>query len=348
MPNLIEQYNTWADDTEKRLFPRYANSEGVFNDALLIPYMHLTHIGGSTVSALMGVNKWKSASDVYDEMTGAKDTSKQEHSFILERGHACEKFIWQQASQLLHEDIHEGNIMVSDDRPWSMCQFDALTADGTPVECKCVSFNYEGEDGKEWGNGSLINDNGEIVQEDDLIPVSYFIQCQKQLDFSQKDVMYLAAWLTFETKIRIFVIHRDEEMIKKIREVEDDFIENNILAGKRPEDIVSEEKSTSFTEGKSEVATQYTIDLVHQYNERNAQLKELQATVDELKKQVEAQLHDDVSALVTAEGKSVVKRSTYTTKRFDSKRFMNELPETYSKYVTESSPIVRLTISKKI
>lgn len=343
--NLYKVWKDWAKNQKETLGKKFLNPRGEVAFNLEIPYLHLTHLGGSSVGALMQVSKWETLADVYDKMTGAIDTSVPVHNFAFDRGHFCETFIYQQAGLLLHDTILSGDIYFDKDRPWSMAQVDALTSDNTPVECKCVSFNNITEDGKEWGAGCVINNNGEIIKEDDLVPVSYYLQCQKQMALTDKKKMFLAAWLTFETRIRIYVIHRDDDVVQAIKDAEDRFLFGNVISKIRPDVVVRGENIKDIDADKTVIADDNLLNLLDRYQEVNRDLKDLKIEADALKKRIEDGM-GNAQFLRNKDGKKLATRTPVTTMRFNSTKFKDEHADLYGQYLTETKS-TRFTISAK-
>lgn len=341
-------YRAWADEQEKKFGHKFLNAYGELdNPDLEIPYLHMTHIGGSVAPALMGVSKWENAAQVYDKMTGVIDTSIPVHNFVFDRGHWAEGFIRAQVENLLHMPVLTGDTFYDEERVWSLAQIDSFVDmrlghdKDIPCEIKCVSVNASTDDGKEWGRGCVINDNGEIIQEDDLVPVAYYIQCQKQMYVYGCDKMYLAAWLTFENRIRLFVIHRDDEIIEKIKQVEDDFLFNNVIAGVRPAEaqVVSE-----VIKDKTMQTNDRLNELLERYHALEQEVSPKKKELDALKEQI-SELMADAAVLLDADGNKLVTKTNVTTSRFNSTKLKNDDAELYAKYLTTTNSI-RLTIKK--
>lgn len=341
-----ELYNVWAERQKAQFRDKFSDETGYIKDELVIPFLHLTHIGGSTTPAIMGVSKWETAAQVYDKMTGAIDTSIPVHNFVFDRGHACEHFVAEQAAKVLHLRLDTGYTLYDQLRPWSMAQIDSFLwvgNDTVPCEIKCVSFNNATSDGKEWGNGCIINDNGTIVQEDDLIPVAYYIQCQKQLMVTNGQYMYLAAWLTFENHVRIYVINRDEEMIEAIKKAEDDFLFNYVIAGKRPAEVEIKDEP-EIIKGKTMDVTERLQELLDDYHALEEEVNPKKKQLDGIKEHI-SELMGNAAILVDAEGKKLVTKTTVSTSRFNSTKLKNDDAELYAKYLTTTNS-TRLTIKK--
>lgn len=340
----LKLYYDWAREQKRKLTGAFSDDNGELKQELIIPYLHLTHIGGSTVPAIMGVSKWETAAQVYDKMTGAIDTSVVPDNFVFERGHACEPFIREQAGKLLKLEPEVGNVLYDPDRPYSMTQIDSYMGAGhIPCEIKCVSFNNATSDGKEWGNGCVINDNGEIIKEDDLVPVAYYIQCQKQMYMTKWKYMFLAAWLTFENRIRIYVINRDDDVIKQIIDAEDNFLFNNVIAGVRPAEVEIKE-DVDVVKGKAMTTTARLDELLAKYHELEQEVSPKKKELDVIKDQI-SELMADANVLVDENGNKLVTKSTVASSRFNTTKFKNDNAELYAQYLTTSNS-VRLTIKK--
>lgn len=345
--DLIEAkkiWKKWSQEQSEKFMSRFCEN-GYVRLGKKIPWMHMTRIGGTACSAILGVNKWKTATQLYDEMTGVIDTSVDVDNFVFARGQACEGFVAQQAGKLLGKDVVFGDMFFDPERPWSMAQVDAqVKEDGTPVECKCVSFNNVTEDGKEWGKGCVFGDAGVIVKEDDLIPVAYFMQCQKQLALTEKPFMYLAAWLTFENRVRLYVIHRNDEMIKQIKDAEDDFLFNHVIAGVRPP-VVEAQPPVEVEAGKAIEETDELRALVKDYREVRSEIDERKSTLEDLRQKIE-RLMGDASLVKDASGRKVVSRTSYTTTRFNSTSFKKDHADLYGQYLSESKSM-RFTVTNE-
>lgn len=311
-----------------------------------ISVLHKTHLGGSETAALMNLSKWHTACDIYDRM----QTNEVEDvdNFVFARGHACEQFVAEQAGKILKMHVSDGSIFFDKpSRPWSISQVDRFIGDAMiPLEIKVATVNTTTDDGKAWGRGCQINDFGQIMKEDDLIPVDYFLQCQKQMYFTDKQWMYLAAWLTFENKIRIFLIHRDEEIIKRIVEVEDDFMFNHVIPKVRPQEVVPVASTQAFD--KTEV---YTADakfeaLCKEYNSLSSEIKDLKERTEQIKKKLSDQM-DHCGIAVNADGKKLLTITEVKTQTFDKKKFANEHAELYGLYLKEGFGGFRFTFAKE-
>lgn len=338
-----ENWKAWSKEQELNYLDKIKVGD-------VIGRLHLTHIGGSETPAIMGLSRWQSPYGIYLKKTGNIEQSKD--NFVFDRGHACEWFVAEQACKLLKGGLFKGDVLSDKNRPWSISQIDAYVAyDGMirPLECKVTSNNAEGEDGRDFGRGCAFNDNGEILTEDDLIPVEYFVQCQKQMMFAnKKDYMFLAVWLTFENRVRVFKIKYDEEFCKKIVEAEDDFLFNHVMC-KDATGLVQKtytKPETELVKGKVFNADLDFENRCREYNAITKQISALKDEQDEIKKELLEKMKDCTVALNTDQQR-LLSLTQVKTQRFDSKKFANEHADLYGSYVKESSSI-RFNFSKKL
>ena len=63
----VQTYLDWKRKVEEQCLNNYLDpTTGKVDKLLEVNWAHRISIGGSSVSAIMGVNKWTSAEDVYD------------------------------------------------------------------------------------------------------------------------------------------------------------------------------------------------------------------------------------------------------------------------------------------
>jgi len=336
--NKLKTYNKWAEEQRNKALEFYKDPfTGEVEDENMISFLHKTHIGGSTNSAILGVNRYRNIAECYEDMINFNEPLDK---FILKRGHYLEPFVSDCFSDItklkhvnggeLYDDIH--------DRPWSMAQVDFFLKDGTPLEIKTATFNknFDG-DSKDFGKGCEFNDKGDLISEDDLIPIEYFIQCQKQMYMTNKPFMWLCVYIMTEVKVRIFKIKRDDKVIQKIIESEDDFLFNHVIP-----QIPYEKEQVKMLEHVEEgnVDAVYTDD---EFNDLLSQYKEKTVLINDLKKE-QSELGDKIKSMIgehkeviDTQGNVLAKLTVSTTNRFDTTAFKNAQPNLYKEYLTESS-----------
>lgn len=326
-------YSEWLSKVRKEDLKKYLDPFTETQDPKLeVNWYHRIAIGGSSVSALLGVSKWLTAQDVYDVMTGAVDNSTLDDNFVFMRGHALEQLVADGFTAMTRIRTTKG-ITIFDEkhnRLWSEAQIDRMTEDGTPVEIKTSLANPLQKDGRRaFGRGCDFTKDGKLLTEDDTIPVDYYIQCQKQMYATDKKVMWLCVWLTFETNVRVFRIKRDDEMIKKIIKAEDDFMFNHVIPCKPL--IAETEKALDDAEENAVYANAEVLDKIKKLKEIKESLENLKKEEDNITTELKQRM-GDARSLVTLTGELLATKTVTRPKNFNKTKFKNEHPKMYLKY----------------
>lgn len=325
-------YSKWHANQISKAARRYPNAR---HDETNIPFMHMLAIGGSTDAALLGVSKWATARDVYDAMVDGAD--ENEGNFMFALGHYMEPFVADEFQKATGMEVMAGMTgFDSNDRPWSMAQFDRLAIENgktVPLEIKTSAVNPVTADGSRyWGDGCIF-EGGELKKPCDLIPPQYFIQVQKQILVANTDHAWLAAWLRYEDKLRIYRIQRDEEIIGKIIEAEDDFMFNHVIPLVPPEDdepkVIVTEKSDEDVFLNAELESLYK-----KYKDVAERSNALGKEKAELAEKIRTSMGSHKNA-VGNDGTRLFHLTFTTAKRFDSAKFKKENPAMYDEYTTE-------------
>lgn len=301
-----------------------------------IAFFHTFCIGGTVDSQILGVNHYQNKHDAYDNMINFKE---HENKFVFARGKFLEPFVAQQFELLTRKKIQDGITLdgTEFDCPWSFSQIDFLCNDNgkiIPLEIKVSTVNYADEDGdKVWGKGSEFNCHGELLVEDEQVPMEYYIQCQKQMWLSKNDYMYLAVWLTFETKIRVFVIHRNEKVIQSIIETEKDFLFNHVIPQIPYEEVDISLKNEVEDNVNAVYADEEFTQLYERYLQVNSIYNEAKKDNDTLSKKLK-ELMGDHDMVVNANGVKLCSVTKIQSRRFDLEKFKNDCPDLYRDYLT--------------
>lgn len=167
-------------------------------------------IGGSDVSVIMGVNTWRSISDLWMEKTGRKQPEDLSHKPAIMLGNAMEPVLRSEYAYR-HPDIKvtEPDYMLQDsEHPWRQASLDGVLAypDGhhEVLEIKTVG-QYAA---RSWEYGS--------------VPVGYALQVMHYMAVSGFERAQLIA-LIGNNKIIERTVERDDELIARIEEVCDAF-----------------------------------------------------------------------------------------------------------------------------
>ena len=352
-----EIYKGWYDNQYQNVIDDYRDP--IINDIdflLKIPFMHRLYVGGSMTPAIMGVSKWSDIVTEWKKMVGEIDntTIDDDKRFLFAKGHVMEEPIAQLFSYITKIPHTEGQSLTDVERPWAYVQVDKFTEDGEPLEIKTAFSNREEDGEKVWGKGCTFNGRGEMLTEDDTIPVEYMIQVQKQISFVGDECKsgWLCALIGNEVKPRIYRIHRNQELIDKINKADEEFMFNHVIPHIEPT-MPKEEKEEAQELTKKDDKTLFADKEVALVID---EIKEIKASIAKLKEQEEAltkrletvfdkQLNGE-GVICDTEGNTLVSRKSYETNRFNSTKFKNDNAELYKEYLTTTTSY-RLTLAKE-
>ncbi|MFK4432216.1 hypothetical protein COM08_11895 [Bacillus wiedmannii] len=279
-------------------------------------------IGGSDVSAIAGLNKWKSAVQVFLEKTQAieKEDIQSEAAYF---GNVLEEVVAKEFSKRTDMKVQRRNaILQHPEYPWMLANVDRLiVGERVGLECKTASEYLK----KEW--------------EDEEVPAAYLLQCQHYMAVTGYEAWWIAV-LIGGNKFVHKKIERDEELIQYLIDIEKDFWLNNVEKHEPPmfdgsdastellKHLYPESIANSFVSlGKQEEL------LIEARDQVDREIKVLEEQKAEYENKIKAKLRTNEAG--GTENYKVYWKS-YTTNRFDSKRFKADHPDLYKQYVKES------------
>ena len=279
-------------------------------------------IGGSDVSAIAGLNEWKSAVQVFLEKTQAiekKDIQNESAYF----GNVLEEVVAKEFAKRTHLKVQRRNaILQHPEYPWMLANVDRLiVGEKVGLECKTASEYLK----KEW--------------EDEEVPAAYLLQCQHYMAVTGYEAWWIAV-LIGGNKFVHKKIERDEELIQYLIDIEKDFWLNNVEKNEPPmfdgsdastellKHLYPESIADSFVSfGKQEEL------LIEARNQVDREIKVLQKQKAEYENKIKAKL--GTNEIGGTENYKVQWKS-YTTVRFDSKCFKTDHPDLFKQYAKES------------
>ena len=279
-------------------------------------------IGGSDVGAIMGVNQYKTAFNIYLEKTEPIiDVGKQ--SEAARQGTDFEDYVAMRFTEETGKKVRRDNRhLIHKDYPFMVANIDRrVVGENAILECKTVTpYNS-----KEW--------------EGEEVPASYMLQCQHYMAVTGADKVYLA-YLIFSTKFDYREIKRDEELIDIIIEAEKEFwkmVQNKTppaLDGSSAAEKWVNEKYKKVNEGETINLDSSWRDLLNQRKE----LKEYRDDVDKQIKEIENQLKQNIknAEYANAPGYSISYKSV-SQKRPDSSKLKALLKDEYEDYLKETT-----------
>ncbi|QNK89401.1 YqaJ viral recombinase family protein [Sporosarcina sp. resist] len=280
-------------------------------------------IGGSDVSAIAGLNKWKSPVGVYLDKIGASpdEDSAGEAAYW---GNVMEDVVAQEFSIRTGLRVRRRNAILKHPKhPFMLANVDRLIVGKREgLECKTASEYLKGS----W--------------EDEEIPAAYLLQIQHYMAVTGYDAWHIAV-LIGGNKFLYKKVERDEELISYLITIEKDFWENNVLKQIPPmfdgSDASVDLLKALYPESVPDSEVQLpggAGTFIEALDEISVELKSMELQKKEYENQIKDMMKDNEKAY---SGERTITWKSYDTNRFDSKRFKVEEPDLYKKYVNTTT-----------
>lgn len=311
-----------------------------------------TGIGGSDVAAILGLSRYKSALDVYNDKVGEVSDSEQSQAAYwgtqLE-GIVAKEFqkrtgmkVQKVNSQLsrdgwMHANIDRavvnpeisGNVRVLDEA--KQAETGRMLTTDAILECKTASAFIAGA----WGDTQEYEIiRGEIVTEH-VIPEYYETQVQWYMGITGAKICYVAALLGGQD-FRIYAVPRNDELISVLQDKCREFWTTYVVPRVKPDPVTIADAYKLWprdTDGMVEASPDDAVNIGEILN-LDAQIKELTEQKEELKTKLIISLKDAQGFLIN--GKKALSYKAQSTTRIDSTRLKKESPETYLQFCKTS------------
>jgi putative phage-type endonuclease len=290
-----------------------------------------TYLGSSDIAAVLGISPWKTPYAVWEHKCyGITEQSDEQRDKILRRGQLFEPIIIDMLMDEYDYDIPRRNVRYSDPKfPFLQVEIDAEEEDFDGnvrnVEIKSVSQ----WSAKEWG-----------AQGTDEIPIWYTAQVQFALMVTGRKETIVAA-LVGTDDLRHYVVQRDEEIIKYIRECAVQFWNKNVLERVPPplKDADDAEKMMARFDGITLIATDEMRKTIKRLLGVKKAIKRLEdvekETADAIKTTLARSLDFDgeqtpgKTAITDESGKVLVSWNPQTTKRLSVSKVRDLHPSVF-------------------
>lgn len=270
-------------------------------------------IGGSDISVIMGVNKWRSKLDLYLDKTS--DTTNEIDSEIVYWGNVLEPVVANEFMKRTGKAVVESHeIHRHKDYDFFCATVDRLLIDEDAIlECKTTS---------------VFNDR---LWQDEQIPDSYILQCQWYMYVLDKPKAYIACLIGGQ-KFVWKEIFRNEDLIRMMKEKAFEFWTEHVLKEIPPEDNAVSSETVLRMYPNSNGKTIDISDIDHDLSD----LKTVQENI-KVFQDVEESIKNKIKMFLGENeyGKSdrwVVSFKNRTRKTIDTARLKKERPDLYEKY----------------
>lgn len=174
-------------------------------------------MGGSDAGTILGVNKWKSKTQLFFEKVNSELKQQVDNEFIY-WGNILEDVVAKEFETRTGKKVRKNNKMLRHpEHEFMLANLDrVIVGEKALLECKTTSqYNID-----QW--------------KDDEIPASYLCQIQHYMAVTGYEKAYIAV-LCGGNQFIWKEVSRDDELIEIIINAEKDFWYNNVLAGVIPE-----------------------------------------------------------------------------------------------------------------
>ena len=278
-------------------------------------------LGGSDAGAACGVNRYRSAMQVFlDKTTGQTEEMDNE---AMRQGRELEDYVARRFMEATGKKVRRLNAILYDDRhPFMLADVDRMVVgENAGLECKTAS-PYSAD---QWKDGK--------------IPPSYLLQCYHYMSVCQADAWYLAV-VIYGKEFRYCKIERDEEAIQNLVKAEKRFWKEHVLKGVLPDPDGSEGADSAICRMFPQ-SSEKTLLLPDQMEEKLLRRQSIQAQIDQMdaqKRKIEQELKLYLGNAGSAENERFrISWKTVSSSRLDEKRLKEEEPELYQKFRKTSS-----------
>lgn len=277
-------------------------------------------IGGSDAGAICGLNPYRSPMSVYIDKT--EDSTDQADNEAMRQGRDLEQYVSERFCEVTGKKVRRANaIFYNADHPIMTANVDRLiVGENAGLECKTASA-YSAD---KWQGGK--------------IPESYEIQCHHYMAVTGADSWYIACVILGKD----FVYHkidRDEELIKMLVSIEEDFWNHYILNRVMPDPDGSKSCDEIirkyFPNSNSKKIELSGFD--DKLSRRN-EIVELEDKLEKEKKVIDQEIQMYMQDAEIAESnKYQVSWKSVNSQRIDSKRLKENYPNIYADCLKQSS-----------
>lgn len=276
-----------------------------------------SYIGCSDIGVIMGVNPWKSPYSLWCEKTGRLPVEDISDKPAVWWGHQEEDLVAKRFMLDTGYKVRRSNYRYYlAEMPYFSGHIDRLFVDGTAgLECKTTS----------------VRNKTDYAEGD--IPDSHYWQCQGYMCLTGLDKWYIAT--KQDQTVHISLVKRNEEDIEKMLTAISNFwdcVQTDVPPKTDGSESTTRTLDTIYTPSvpeKTYLSDSDDIALAQLMILKERQ-KHLKGEIDALENAIKEEMGECENA--ESEGYIVTWKS-YSTDRFDSKRFKAEHPEMYKDYV---------------
>ena len=280
-------------------------------------------IGGSDAAAIVGLDRWRSAFDVYADKLGLKP--EQPDNEAMRQGRDLEDYVASRFCEATDKKVRRRNaILQHPEHTFMTANIDRwVVGENAGLECKTTSVLNRAK----FSQGEF--------------PPNYYVQCMHYMAVTGAERWYLAV-LVLNKAFHIFEIERDEAEIRALIEAEKHFWTNHIMKQIPPAPDGSESTSELIKTMYPEAKEHFTASLfgyeekISTYLNIDNQIKELERKREAIKQ--ELQLAMDEAEIGRAQG-YIIEWKNQVRQTLDTQRLKKEQAEIYQQYLKPAQTV---------
>lgn len=292
-------------------------------------------IGGSDISAILGISPWKTPVALWDEKTRERTESLEDRDnrMVKTRGKRWESVVAEMLVEELEANGHKVEIVTANCRYTDSlydvfaCEIDfEIRLDGEDEITNCELKTVHPFKTREWGESGS-----------DQLPVHYTAQGMWGLGVTRRRRCIMAP-LFGADEIRTFPIYRDESTIAGMRERAQRFWEDHVLTRIAPPAIELEDAERLYrkeTEGSVIEANDELTGKILRLRATDKLIKAQQAEADALEFELKLSMAD--AAEIVVDGKSAITWKERPHSYLDQEALRREQPALSRKYTRKGS-----------
>lgn len=308
-------------------------------------------IGGSDIAAVMGLNRYRGAIDVFREKTEPEQRADEPndaiHFGVILEDVVAKEFARrtgmkvQRINATFVDGIRIANIdraIVNPAIAGRVRAFDEKDAHGRHMstdallECKTAGARSA------WRWGPSQEDEikaGEVTSEAS-VPMEYLAQVQWYLGVTGCNIAHIAVLIGGQD-FRVYQVKRDDNLIQRMYDIADDFWMKHVETGDCPAPATAEEAQKVWREddGTCIEADGDTATALGELLTLKAQAKELSEKIAE--KEEEVKLFIGKHQNLTLDGNKVASWKSGARTVLDSRRLKEDLPDIFERYLKKST-----------
>lgn len=267
-------------------------------------------IGGSESAAVLGLSKWKTPFEVWQDKTGKRPPIKANEAMTM--GTMLEPAIRKRYSNETGRTVYDPGFKVDEQYPFIVGDVDGLCQDRI-LECKNSSYDW------------------------DEVPVDYYYQVQHYMRLHNKPLADIAVLIRGQ-HFQIFTVERDESIWTDILPIYEAFWDC-VVKDVPPEITTLADVNSAYRQSKesSVMLSGAAMDSLQKLKNMRADIAAMQSQLEQLEFDIKSELGENAIG-TDANGKTVVTWRTSAPRTcFDSKKLKEDNPDLYQKYLTTGS-----------